>query len=167
MSIPKDMDFKDTMGHTPSGRIYVVDPSPLNWLYVLFNTMEEAVRADFKGKIIQSLASGFQWIEDTTLEIKLRKGVYYHNNEPFTSRNFAESFYQMQLWIAPHPPGTWLNFPKETTLEVLDDYTVRLHFPRPEGLALGKFRADHLGNSLFWKTIGFGYAKLGTGEGHW
>lgn len=80
---------------------------------------------------------------------------------------FYSTRWKKQSWIAPHPPGTWLNFPKETSLEVLNDYTIRLRFPDPQGLALGKFRANHLTDSLFWQKIGFGYAKLGTGEGHW
>jgi hypothetical protein len=60
-----------------AGMVYVVDPSPLNWLYVLFNTMEEIVRADHKGRIIASLAAGIQWLDDQTLELRLRQGVVF------------------------------------------------------------------------------------------
>jgi ABC-type transport system substrate-binding protein len=151
----------------PSGTIRVVDPSPLNWLYVLFNTMEEAVRADHAGRIIPSLATNWKWIDDTTLELELRQGVVYHNNQLFTSKDVKQNFDQIQPWFAPHPPGTWLNLPKGRKLEVVDENIVRLQLSKPDGLALGKLRAYHFANQLFWQTFGFGYVKLGTAEGHW
>lgn len=151
----------------PAGRINVVDPSPLNWLYVLFNTMEEAVRTDQEGKIIPSLASDWKWVNTRTLELRLRKDVRYQNHQPFTAEDVRRNFTQVKKWVAPHPPGTWLNLPEETKLEIVDEYTVRFHFPSSEGLALAKLRAHHYGNKLFWQTIGFGYSKLGSAEGHW
>lgn len=33
-------------GRTPVGTVNVVDPHPLNWLYITWNTMEEPVRTD-------------------------------------------------------------------------------------------------------------------------
>ncbi|MFE8700117.1 ABC transporter substrate-binding protein [Cytobacillus sp. FJAT-54145] len=150
-----------------AGTIHVVDPSPLNWLYVLFNTMEEAVRADHKGRIIPSLGTHFEWVDDSIFEVTLRKGVFYHNNEPFNAQNVLQNFTELEKWIAPHPPGTWVNFPDGTILEVVDDYKLRYHFPKPHGLAIGQMRGNHYANQLFWKQLGFGYAKLGTAEGHW
>jgi ABC-type transport system substrate-binding protein len=161
------MNINETQLYPPAGTIYVVDPSPLNWLYVLFNTMEEAVRADHEGRIIPSLASNLIWIDNTTLELELRNGVVFHNGQSFTSDDVKENFDQIEPWFAPHPPGTWLNLPKGRKLEVVDTYTVRLHFPKPDGLALGKLRGYHFANTLFWQQLGFGYAKLGTAEGHW
>lgn len=147
--------------------IYVVDPSPLNWLFVLFNTMEEVVRANREGRIVPSLASSWNWIDETILEFELRKDVVYHNGQLFSSEDVDRNYDQVKPWIAPHPPGTWLNLPDGTELEVVDEYIVRFHFPKPHGLAIGQLRAYHLGNLLFWQRLGFGYAKLGTAEGHW
>lgn len=151
----------------PIGKIHVVDPSPLNWLFVLFNTMEELVRADREGYITPSLASNFEWINDTTLEVTLRNGVSFHNGKQFTAHHLARSFVEEQRWRSPHPPGTWLNVSRETELEVVDDFTVRFIFPKPDGLVKGKMRAIHIGNDLFWNTLGFGYAKERSGEGRW
>ena len=36
---------------TPKGTIRVVDRSPLNWLYITYNTVEEFIRTDEKGRI--------------------------------------------------------------------------------------------------------------------
>ncbi len=36
----------------PVGTLHVVDPSPLNWLYITYNTVEELVRMDTDGAIV-------------------------------------------------------------------------------------------------------------------
>ncbi|MBM7662352.1 ABC-type transport system substrate-binding protein [Bacillus mesophilus] len=147
--------------------IYAVDPTPLNWLYVLFNTMEETVRADRVGRIVPSLATNWKWVDSITLELKLREGVIFHNGQPFSVNDVQENFSQIGPWIAPHPPGTWLNLPKGRQLQIIDEYTVRILFPKTDGLALGKLRGYHFANKLFWQKLGFGYKTLGTAEGHW
>jgi ABC-type transport system substrate-binding protein len=151
----------------PAGTIHVVDPSPLNWLFITWNTMEEPIRVDQDGRVVPALATAFQWLDDRTLELKLRQGVRFQDGEPFTAHSVKQNFDEMQRWTHPHPPGTWLNFPPESVAEVVDDFTIRFHFPGPDGLALGKMRGFHIASSAFWREIGFGYATLGTGEGHW
>jgi ABC-type transport system substrate-binding protein len=105
------------------------------------------------------------------LELELRRGVRFQDGEHFTAHNIKQNFDEMQRWAAPHPPGTWLNFPApESTAEVVDDHTLRFHFPGPDGLAIGKFRGFHIASSAFWNgkdAPGFGYKKFGSGEGHW
>jgi hypothetical protein len=51
--------------------------------------------------------------------------------------------------------------------EIIDDHKLRISFPEPDGLVLGKMRGMHIPSTRFWEEIGFGYKKLGTGEGHW
>lgn len=167
MSKTNRVNKTDSVQPLQSGTIYVVDPSPLNWLFVLFNTMEEFVRANQDGLIVLSLAENFSWLNDMTIQFNLRKGVSFHNQQPFTAHDVKRNFDEMQKWEAPHPPGTWLNFPRETRIEVIDDYTINLYFSKSDGLVLGKTRAFHQGNQLFWDQLGFGYLFLGTGEGHW
>ncbi|MFD1738919.1 ABC transporter substrate-binding protein [Bacillus salitolerans] len=162
-----DANHQDYVKSTQTGTIYIVDPSPLNWLYVLFNTMEEAVRADHQGRIVPSLARELHWVNDRTLELSLRNEVIFHNHEPFTSYHVQQAFHEERKWIAPHPPGTWVNLLDGTTIEAIDENTVRFHFPKPDGLATGKLRVYHIASLLFWNVLGFGYKKFGTAEGHW
>ena len=151
----------------PAGTIHVVDPSPLNWLFITWNTMEEPIRVDEDGRIAFALATGAQWLDDHTLALTLRQGVRFQDGEPFTAHNIKQNFDEMQRWAAPHPPGTWLNFPPESDCEVVDDHTVHFHLPGPDGLAVGKMRGFHIASSAFWAQHGFGYRKIGSGEGHW
>jgi ABC-type transport system substrate-binding protein len=153
--------------HPPVGTIQVVDPSPLNWLFITWNTMEEPIRVDQDGRVVHALAKDARWLDEHTLELKLRTGVRFQDGEPFTAHNIKQNFDEMQRWAAPHPPGTWLNFPPESVCEVVDEHTVRFRFPGPDGLALGKMRGFHIASSAFWREQGFGYAKFGSGEGHW
>jgi len=151
----------------PVGTIYIFDPSPLNWLFITWNTMEEPIRVDQDGRTVPALSTDARWPDDHTLELSLRTVVRFQDGEPFTAHSIKQNSDEMQRWIAPHPPGTWLNFPQESVCEVVDDYTVRVHFPGPAGLALGKMRGFHIASSAFWREQGFGYTKLGSGEGHW
>ncbi|TKD72646.1 ABC transporter substrate-binding protein [Pseudalkalibacillus hwajinpoensis] len=129
--------------------------------------MEEVIRADRFGNIVPSLAQSYRWIDQKTVEFVLRRDVHYHNGENFSADIVKLNFRQTKRWIAPHPPGTWLNLPNGSELEIIDDFTIRFHFPKPDGLAVAKMRAHHNANHLFWQQIGFGYAKTGSGEGHW
>ena len=46
----------------PDNTVTVVDPSPVNWLSVTWNTMEEANRVDMNGKEQHSLATAWKWV---------------------------------------------------------------------------------------------------------
>ena len=151
----------------PVGTIHVVDPAPDNWIFITWNTMEEPIRVDREGRIVGALATEAAWSDDRTLELRLRRNVSFQDGEPFTALNVKQNFDEMQRWAAPHPPGTWFNFPPESVCEVVDSHTVRFHLPVPDGLALHKMRGFHVAGSSFWRELGFGYAKNGSGEGHW
>ena len=152
---------------TPVGTIHIVDPHPLNWLYITWNTMEEPVRTDAQGHLVGAAVEQSRWVGDETLEVRMRRDVRFQDGEECTAHSFKRAFEEVQRWKAPHPPGTSLNFHPDTRLEIIDDYTLRMHFPEPDGLILGKFRGFHIASTRFWDEIGFGYKKLGTAEGHW
>ena len=152
---------------TPVGTVHIVDPHPLNWLYITWNTMEEPVRTDAQGHLVGAAMEESRWIDDRTLEVRMRRGVRFQDGEECNANSFRRAFDEVQRWRAPHPPGTSLNFHPQTRLEVVDDHTLTMHFPEPDGLILGKFRGFHIPSTRFWDEHGFGYKKLGSGEGHW
>ncbi len=154
-------------GRTPVGTVNVVDPNPLNWLFITWNTMEEPVRTDERGHIVGAVMEDSRWLDDTTFQVDVRRGIRYQDGEDLTAHNVKRAFDEVQRWKVPHPPGTSLNFHPDATAEVVDDYTVRINFPEPDGLVLGKFRGMHVPSTRFWEEEGFGYRKNGTGEGHW
>jgi len=56
---------------------------------------------------------------------------------------------------------------ERATCEADGEHTVRIRLPEPDGLLLGKLRAMHIMSTRFWEEVGFGYARDGSGEGHW
>ena len=151
----------------PVGTVKVFDPHPLNWLFITWNTMEEPVRTDHDGFTVMALASQANWRDEKTLEVKVRPGARFQDGVPCTAHSIKQNFDEVQRWSAPHPPGTYLNFDPDSEAVVEDDETCVFKFPEPDGLALGKFRGFHIASPRFWEEIGFGYERLGTGEGHW
>jgi ABC-type transport system substrate-binding protein len=153
----------------PVGTLNVVDPSPLNWLFITWNTMEEPIRTDHQGHAVYSMATGHRYTNGgKTLEMDVRKNVVFQNGEKLTARHIKVAFDEMQRWEAPHPPGTWLNFPAESVSELVNDHCIRFTFPEPDGLALAKMRGFHVPSSSFWtEGPGFGYVREGSGNGNW
>ncbi len=151
----------------PSGTIHIVDPSPLNWLWIQYNTSEELVRVSSNGHIEPAAMENYRWADNRTLEIEVREDERFPDGEPLTAAGVKHSFDEAIRWKAPHPPGTHFNIDPRTSCEVTGERTVRFHFPDPDGLALGKLRAYHIMSTRFWEELGFWYARTGTGEGHW
>ena len=68
--------------HEPVGAINVVDPHPLNWLFITWNTMEEPVRTDEQGHIVRS---SIRWrhpgVEPMNfIEPNIRRAIYEWGN---------------------------------------------------------------------------------------
>lgn len=151
----------------PRGTVRVVDPSPLNWLYITYNTVEEPVRVTKRGKVRPAAMSRYRWRDDRTLDLIVRDGERFADGTRLDAASLRQSFDEQIRWRAPHPPGTHFNIDRRTRAEVVDPRTLRLHLPEVDGLTLGKLRATHVMSERFWHDLGFGYARDQSGEGHW
>lgn len=151
----------------PVGTVRIVDPNPLNWLYITYNTVEESIRVAPGGKAVPAAITAYHWTNPLTLELKIRENNVFADGTPVTSHSFKRAFDEMIQWRSPHPPGTHFNHDPGTTLDVTGEYSVTMHLPKPDGGAVGKLRAMHIMSDRFWNEIGFGYKRNGSGEGHW
>ncbi|MCM2561652.1 ABC transporter substrate-binding protein [Lutimaribacter sp. EGI FJ00015] len=81
----------------------------------------DPVTNEYKG----NLATSWEWIDDTTLEFKLREGVTFHNGEPFN----ADDVVYTVNFVAKEENGvkTQRNVNWMESAEKIDDYTVRIH----------------------------------------
>ena len=120
----------------PRGTLRVVDSWSINSSLVA-NYSEGLVTLDRDNNFIPCLAEDWNWIDDKTIEFKLRRGVFFHNGEPFNSEAVKINWSAYMALNVPAYP--FLNFSKETKLEMIDDYTVRFSFPETDGMALTKF----------------------------
>ena len=71
------------LGEGAQGELRVVDKSPSNWISISLSVFEHLITLDKDGKLVPRLATGWQWLDDRTLEVTLRQGVTFHNGEVF------------------------------------------------------------------------------------
>jgi hypothetical protein len=109
--------------------IHVVDPHPLNWLFITWNLMEEPVRTDERGHLAGAVMEDYRWIDETTFEVAIRECIRFQGDEECTAHSFKRAFIEMQRWKTPHPPETYLKFHPDARVEVVDDHRVRRIFP--------------------------------------
>ncbi len=144
----------------PRGEIRVVDKSPLNWIWVTLNVFEHLMESDREGKLVPRLATSWRWLDDRTLEVKLRRGVRFHNGETFDEEIVKLNWVENTKYRQPHLSGSFMNFKPGSRVDIVDPYTVRFVFPEPDGGALVKIIWMHIGNRQF-------YQEVGWGEQHW
>ncbi len=100
-------------------------------LSFLLNMFDSLVFRNWKMEIEPALATSWSISEDgLAWTFKLRKGVKFHNGEPFDARAVKFTFDRM---LDPEVKVT-LTVPRHISLdrtEILDDYTVRIHTKEP------------------------------------
>jgi ABC-type transport system substrate-binding protein len=144
----------------PRGELRIVDNSNFNFNTVAMNVFEHLVDLAEGGKPIPRLATGWRWVDDRTLEMTLRQGVKFHNGEPFDAAVVQLNWDENTRVQQPFRGGQFLSFKPGARLEIVAPYTIRFHFPAPDGTALVKLSSMHIGSRQFW-------AELGWGEKNW
>lgn len=86
------------------------------------------------GEYVGNLATSWKWVDDTTLEFELRKGVKFHNGEDFDA---DDVIYTANFVTNPSNRVTtpsyvsWIK-----SVEKIDPYTIRIHANNPFPAAL-------------------------------
>jgi len=121
----------------PRGEIRIVD----NWrpdINVLgHNVLEYLFGLSLdKKELTPSLGLSYEWIEDTTLEIKLRRGVRFTNGEPFDAEAVKFNF----EFQSKHNSGRGVQYYMKNVREmkILDSHTIRMLLDQPDSLLLDK-----------------------------
>lgn len=144
----------------PRGELRIVDKSPFNWIWITMNVFEHLMELDKDGSLAPRLATSWQWLDDHTLEVKLRQGVIFHNGERFDADIVKLNWEENIRLRQPHIVGEFMNFAPGSRLEIVDPYTVRLVLPKPDGGVLAKLSVMHIGSRQFYRDVGWG-------EKHW
>lgn len=103
---------------------------------ILQQIFEELIRFDENGKYEPLLAERWERIDPLTMRFFLRKGILFHNKEPFTSESVR---YSLSRYLDPST-----NFPGRPFISsissstVVDDYTIDIHTFFPDGLLLNR-----------------------------
>ena len=95
----------------------------------LNHVFEHLVESDEAQKPIPGLAESWKPVDDTTWEIRLRKGVKFHDGSDFTADDVIASFARVPN--VPNSPSSFASYTRGKTLEKVDDHTIRLRTDKP------------------------------------
>jgi len=131
---------------------------------VVHALFDHLVERDFDSNIVPGLALSWTVVDTATLEFVLREGVTFHNGEPFTAESVKFSVERM---LAEEGTPNRAKFTSIDSVEIVDDYTVRLILNRPDGTLLDSLtsRLAMLPPKYFEQVgaEGFAAAPVGTG----
>lgn len=101
---------------------------------IVQQVFDSLVRFDPEGRLEPALAQSWRWVDETTVEFKLRPGVSFHDGEPFDSEAVR---FSLMAFIDPKTafPGAGL-LSTIASVEAVDPLTVRVHTKSPDGILI-------------------------------
>ncbi len=126
-SKPAEKPKKDTLVFGDSGQCLTMDPlahRSIDTFAVLDHIYDTPVYRDHDQQIKPRLAESWKQIDEVTWEFKLRKGVKFHDGEPFNAEAFKFSLdrnIETGLKYPPHSTMTPI-----ASCQIVDEYTVRI-----------------------------------------
>jgi len=107
----------------PRGVLKVVDLKSIS-MSAFLNYAEGLVTLDKDNNWVECLAEDWRWIDDQTIEFKLREGVRFHNGERFNAETVRINWEEYRKMETPRP-ALMQTLRDETIFEIIDDHTVR------------------------------------------
>jgi peptide/nickel transport system substrate-binding protein len=95
---------------------------------------EGLVRFDPEGRVVPALATSWKRLDPLTMEFELRKGVKFHNGEPFDAEAVKFSLEQFSDPAAGFPGAGFLS--TIAGVEASGPHTVRVRTKAPDGVLL-------------------------------
>ncbi|HIC89397.1 MAG TPA: ABC transporter substrate-binding protein [Anaerolineae bacterium] len=138
---------------------------------VIRNMFDGLVTRDTRSGVHLELAESLKWLDEKTLEVKLRKGVKFHDGEEMTADDVVFTFERIIgenkiEYPEPHTsPRKGLIAPLES-VEKVDDYTVRMHFSGPWPVAMQMLVHQQIVPKHYLEEVGtkgFTEHPIGTG----
>ena len=109
-----------------------LDPHKISDVYsanVVIQIYNNLVRVNENMEIVPDLAESWENPDNLTWLFRLRKGVKFHNGEPFTAEDVKYTFERLMDPKTASPGATHLK--EVASIDVVDDYTVKLVTKRP------------------------------------
>jgi peptide/nickel transport system substrate-binding protein len=131
---------------------------------VVHALFDHLIERDFEGNIVPGLALSWTTVGTSTLEFALREDVAFHNGQPFTAESVKFSVERMLAEEAAPNQG---KFTAIDSVEIVDDYTVRLNLNRPDGTLFDSLtsRLAMLPPEYFEDVGAEGFARVPVGTG--
>lgn len=120
---------KDVLIVAQSAEAVSLDPYKSNDAFstqVRANIFDRLIERNAQGELVPSLATEWKYINPTTLELKLREGVKFHNGEPFGAKDVKFSIERM---LVSTDIKNIVDVMKGA--DVVSDYVVRINLKKP------------------------------------
>jgi len=138
---------------------------------VLRNVFDGLVTRTTEGKVVPEIAESYHWVDDRTLEFVLRPGIIFHNGEDLTADDVKFTFDRVISengvdYPEPHTASRKALIGPLRDVEVVDDYTVRLHFESVWPVALQMLVHQQILPQDYFQEVGtqgFIQAPVGCG----
>ena len=130
-SLAREWEVKHARGTIRVVDLYIPGPS------VTLNCTEGLISLDKDNNWVPCLARNWRWLDDRTIEFKLRRGVTFQNGEWFNADALRINWDHYRSMENPRVLR-FTNLPDATELKIIDDYTVRFILPEPDGLLFPK-----------------------------
>jgi peptide/nickel transport system substrate-binding protein len=169
-----DRKLKDTLRVATWEDLKTMDPQATNfasnWM-VQLNIFDKLVYEDPEGEVHPRLATSWKYLDDLTLEFKLRNDVTFHDGGKFTAEDVLFSIKRGKA--NPISASTFAAFDAEHTV-IVDPYTIRLKFSTPyaavfntlssgRGSIVSKAAVEKMGADAFARNpVGSGPYKLAS-----
>lgn len=114
---------------------------------------------------VPALATGWNYVDELTLEVDLREGVTFHNGQPFTADDVVFTFQRIMDASEPIGINTWIEGTLDS-VEKVDDYTVRFVTPEPYAPLVANLTRIHIIPGQTFQDMGvadFALNPVGTG----
>ena len=129
----------------------------------IYNTL--VTRNDLTGEIEPSLATSWEWQDNTTLVMKLRDDVTWHNGEKFTAEDVL---FTLQRFSEGTASATLFKAFDAENSRVLDEYTIEIKLFEPYGPAINMLASMKAAivSKNYWESVDdvtFSREPIGTG----
>lgn len=150
--------------------INTFDPGKVSLLpesYVVWAVFNALVKFDENMEIVPDLAESYSFVNPTTLEFKLRRGVKFHDGSELTSEDVKFSLERVKDEKLASPNRQKLE--AITSVETPDAYTVHIHTREPFAPLLTYLTNTRTGTQIVPKKVveaagdSFGLNPVGTG----
>jgi peptide/nickel transport system substrate-binding protein len=137
-------------------------------VWVTFNLFDNLLTRGTDNKLKPALATGWKRLSDTTWQFALRRGVKFHNGDPFTAQDVKFSLDRTGPNGDPKAV-TRGSFVTTERIDVVDDYTVNIVTKEPDPVLPD--RLAHFGGQImpkqYFEKVGadqFNVKPIGTGS---
>ncbi len=166
--------LKDTLRVATWEDLKTMDPQASNFVsnwMVQLNIFDKLVYEDAEGVVHPRLATEWKFLDDLTLEMKLRKDVKFHDGGKFTAEDVLFTFKRGKANSIS--ASTFAPFDTDNTV-IVDPYTIRIKFKTPyaaifntlttgRGAIVSKAAVERMGADAFARNpVGTGPYKLAS-----